>query len=362
MSKKTTYGLSINKTGKKKLAAPELPYRPGKPKSYQPKIGLIGCGGITQSHLAAYKKAGYQVVALCDVNEANAEARRREFYPKAAIYSDYHEILKRPDIEVVDIATHPEIRVKMIRDAIHAGKHILSQKPFVLDLKTGRQLVDAAEKAGVCLAVNQNGRWAPHFAYLRQAVKAGLIGDVLAAHLSVHWNHEWIAGTPFDSIKHALLYDFAIHWFDILNCFMQGRPAKRVFASLTRAEVQKSKPPLLGQVLVEYEGAQASLVFDAITSHGPLDQTILVGTKATITSQGESLNKQKVTLHTSQGSASPSLRGAWFPDGFHGTMAELLCAIEENREPDNSARHNLSSLALCFAAMKSADNGQPVKL
>jgi hypothetical protein len=66
MSKKTTYGLSINKTGKKKLAAPELPYRPGKPKSYQPKIGLIGCGGITQSHLAAYKKAGYQVVALCE--------------------------------------------------------------------------------------------------------------------------------------------------------------------------------------------------------------------------------------------------------------------------------------------------------
>ena len=173
---------------------------------------------------------------------------------------------------MVDIATHPEIRVKMIRDAIHAGKHILSQKPFVLDLKTGRQLVDAAEKAGVRLAVNQNGRWAPHFAYLRQAVKAGLIGDVLAAHLSVHWNHEWIAGTPFDSIKHALLYDFAIHWFDILNCFMQGRPAKRVFASLTRAEVQKSKPPLLGQVLVEYEGAQASLVFDRLIKRSWLEQ------------------------------------------------------------------------------------------
>ncbi len=43
-------------------------------------------------------------------------------------------------------------------------------------------------------------------------------------------------------------------------------------------------------------------------------------------------------------------------------MAELLCAIEENREPYNSARDNLKSLALCFAAMKSADTGKPIKV
>lgn len=361
MSKKSTYGLG-SESGGGRFEAPELAYRPINPKTYRPKIGLIGCGGITQSHLAAYKRAGFNVVALCDVKEANAEARRAEFYPKAVVYTDYQEILKRPDIEVVDIATHPEARVQMIRDAIRARKHILSQKPFVLDLKTGRQLVDAADKAGVRIAVNQNGRWAPHFAYLRQAVNTGLLGDVVASHLSVHWNHDWIAGTAFDSVQHALLFDFAIHWFDILNCFMQDRPAKRVFASITRAAMQKSKPPLLGQVMIEYEGAQASLVFDGIAPHGPLDQTILIGTKGTITSQGKNLNKQKVTLHTSEGQASPRLRGAWFPDGFHGTMAELLCAIEENRPPDNSARFNLAGLALCFAAIKSAENGQPVKL
>ena len=360
MSKKSTYGLG-SETGGGRFEAPELAYRPRNPKTYHPKIGLIGCGGITQSHLSAYKKAGYEVVALCDVKEANAEARRKEFYPKAAVCTDYREILKRPDIEVVDIATHPETRVQMIRDAIRARKHILSQKPFVLDLKTGRQLVDAADKAGVRIAVNQNGRWAPHFAYLRQAVNTGLLGDVLGAHLSVHWNHDWLAGTAFDSVHHALLFDFAIHWFDILNCFMQGRPAKSVFASITRAAGQKSKPPLLGQVMIEYEGAQASLVFDAVAHYGPLDQTILIGTNATITSQGKNLNKQKVTLHTSEGHASPRLRGVWFPDGFHGTMAELLSAIEENREPDNSARSNLPSLALCFAAVKSAETGKPVK-
>ena len=59
------------------------------------------------------------------------------------------------------------------------------------------------------------------------------------------------------------------------------------------------------------------------------------------------------------GQAQPRLEGSWFPDGFHGTMAELLCAIEENREPSNSAANNLQSLALAFAAMASAGTGKP---
>jgi hypothetical protein len=53
------------------------------------------------------------------------------------------------------------------------------------------------------------------------------------------------------------------------------------------------------------------------------------------------------------------LEGAWFTDGFHGTMGELLCAVEEQREPLNSARENLKSLALCFAAIASASEGKP---
>jgi hypothetical protein len=55
--------------------------------------------------------------------------------------------------------------------------------------------------------------------------------------------------------------------------------------------------------------------------------------------------------------ATPVLQGTWFPDGFHGTMAELLCAIAENRPPQNSAWNNLKSLALCFAAIASASEG-----
>lgn len=63
---------------------------------------------------------------------------------------------------------------------------------------------------------------------------------------------------------------------------------------------------------------------------------------------------QRVSLYTAEGLSHPALQGSWIAEGFHGTMAELLSAIAENREPENGARNNLESLKLCFAAIQSS--------
>ncbi|HUS91243.1 MAG TPA: Gfo/Idh/MocA family oxidoreductase [Phycisphaerae bacterium] len=349
------------RTQTRRASAPNLPYQPLDPARYSPNIGLIACGGITAAHLTAYRKAGYKVVAMCDLIEQRMLDRRKRFYPKADVYRDYHDLLARDDIEVVDVATHPEDREPILEDALRAGKHVLSQKPFVLDLDFGRRLVRLADRRGVRLAVNQNGRWAPHFSYLRQAIAAGLIGDVTAVHTSVHWDHNWVKGKPFDRVRHVILYDFAIHWFDILCCFMGGRKARSVYATFTKSPTQQARQRLLAQAMVQYPGAQASLVFDADTHFGHQDRTFIVGTKGTIQSVDSTSGRQKVTLFTAKGHASPRLVGKWFPDGFHGTMGELLRAVESGREPYNSARNNLDSLALCFAAVASAEQGTPVR-
>ncbi len=73
----------------KEVKAPVLPYEPALPKSYSPKIGMIACGGISAFHLGAYKAAGYEVVALCDLIESRAKERQEAFYPDAAVYTDY---------------------------------------------------------------------------------------------------------------------------------------------------------------------------------------------------------------------------------------------------------------------------------
>lgn len=340
----------------------ELAYRPSQPKKYNPPLGLIGCGGITEYHLRAYRNAGFNIVALCDVRPAAARQRADEFFPTAEVYTDYRLLLDRADIEVVDIATHPPDRPEIIRAALRAGKHVLSQKPFVIDLDVGQELVDLAEQHGVRLAVNQNGRWAPHFSYMRTAIAEGMIGDLSGIHMSVHWDHTWTEGTPFEKVKHLILYDFAIHWFDMVNCLMANETPRRVFASIAKTKRQSIMPPLLAQAVIEYDHAQASLAFDADTAIGPNDRVYVTGSKGSIRTDGKSYQELTLTMDYLDGDTlrriQPNLEGRWFPDGFQGTMGELLCSIEEERAPTIDAASNLTSLALCFAAIDSAESGE----
>ncbi len=353
-----TYGLSA--AGQRgAIEAPVLPYLPPRPRRYRPKIALIGCGGISEHHLRACVALELEVVALCDRDVARAEKRRAEFFPSAEVFTDYRALLRREDIEVVDLALHPAERVAAIEAALRAHKHVLSQKPFVLDLAEGERLAALAEAMGVKLAVNQNGRWAPHFSYLAAAIHAGVVGEVASVDCTLQWDHTWTAGTPFEEIHHLVLLDFGIHWFDLAACFLRGRRPERVWAGVARTAFQKMKPPMLAQAVIAWPGAQVRLNFNGHVRHGQEDRTVVCGSRGTLRSCGRSLSEQTVTLDTAAGRATAPLQGTWFTSGFQGAMGELLCAIEERREPAHSARNNLHSLALCFAALASADSGEP---
>lgn len=347
------YALETKVAGK--FDAPELPYRPPVPKQAH-RIGLIGCGGISQSHLDAYRRAGFEVMALADKALEKAVSRRDAFFPDALATDDVESVIARDDLEVLDITPHPHDRVPLVRAALLAGKHVLSQKPFVTDLDEGERLCDLADERGVRLAVNQNGRWAPHLAYMREATRAGVIGDVISAHIGIHWDHTWTQGTPFEQIQHLVLYDFGIHWFDFVSSLIGDR-ARRVTASRAFASGQSMKIPMMAQVLIEFEGGQSSLAFDAHARYGPMDTTYIAGTKGSLSSSGPNLSEQTVTLWTAKGVSHPQLEGAWFNDGFQGTMSELLVSIEEGRQPLNNARDNLRALELGFAAIQSSVDG-----
>jgi predicted dehydrogenase len=341
------------------IAAPDLRWQPPAPRRYRPRIGLIGAGGIVSAHLDAYRTAGWDVAAICNRTIAKAKDKARQFAPQARVTDRYEDVLADPSIDVVDITPHPADRLPIIEAALHAGKHVLSQKPFVLDLADGRRLVDLARAKGVKLAVNQNGRWSPHMAWMRQAVRAGLVGEVISFHAAMHWNHGWIAGTPFERIEDLILCDFAIHWFDFLYSIV-GKRAQSVMAMAAHAPGQNARAPLMAQVLVRMDEGQASLVFDGATLFGPKDSTYVAGTKGSLASEGPDLGRQTVTLTTAEGRARPALNGTWFNDGFRGAMGALLVAIEDDLEPENGAEENLDSLALAFAAIQSRRTGREV--
>lgn len=351
------YGLSSAGTGAR-IAAPTLGYLPPRPARYRPPIAVVGCGGISEYHLRAYRALGLDVTALCDRSRERAEKRRAEFYPEAKVCT-FEEILARRDIEVVDLALHPAERVAAIEAALRAGKHVLSQKPFVLDLAVGERLAALADAQRRKLAVNHNGRWAPHFAYLAAAVRAGTVGAVASVDFTLQWDHTWTAGTPFEEVPHLVLLDFGIHWFDMAAQLMAGRRPERVWASVARTPFQKMKPPMLAHAVIDYAGAQVRLAFNGHVIPGQEDRTVVCGERGTLRSFGPSLSEQTVLVHTAAGTGRAALEGTWFTHGFQGAMGELLCAIEEDREPANGARSSLRSLELCFAALASADSGAP---
>jgi Oxidoreductase family, NAD-binding Rossmann fold len=189
------------------IEAPDLPYRPPMPQDRQQPIALVGAGGISAAHLDAYLRHGLNVVAVCSRDLDRARARRDAYFPSARVTDDFDSVLGDPDVTVLDLTAHSDVRLDLTRRSLNAGKHVLSQKPFVKNPDDGLELVELAERRNLKLAVNQNGRWAPHLAYIREAVHAGLIGGVTGVHVEICWNHGWIAGTSFETMDHLILWD-----------------------------------------------------------------------------------------------------------------------------------------------------------
>jgi predicted dehydrogenase len=355
------YGLSPGKSFEK-IPTPSIEYLPSKPKNYNPKIALIGTGGISEYHLKAYQKCGFQVTALVNRASGKAKALRDKYFPEASVHEDFQEILTVDEIEVIDVTPHPSDRLPILYDCLNAGKHVLSQKPFVLDVNEGRKLADLADRKGVKIAINQNGRWSPHFSYMRNAIEQGLIGEVASIDFSLQWDQTWITGIPnFEKMDNLILFDFAIHWFDITACMMRDKKPNRIYASTVRHARQSYKPPALASVIIDYPETQVRMSFNGHCTKGEKDATTIVGTAGTLRSHGPGLNDQpSMEIHLQDGSAHIPLEGSWFESGFQGTMCELLCSIEEGRDPYHSARNNLQTLELCFAAEKSVKLGKPV--
>lgn len=341
-------------------AAAAPAYRPSFPSGYRPGVGIIGCGGIVKlAHLPAYAAYGVDVVGVHDAAPEATEGIQAQFPVVGQVFASVDELLGDPRIDVVDIATHPAARRELIEQAIDAGKHVLSQKPFAVDLAAARALVERADRSGVRLAVNQNGRWAPAWRIATLLVEQGRVGEVCAVtHLFEH-DFEWTVGTPYDEMHHFVLYDFAVHWIDITRCWLDAKSVATVSAREYRTPAQRSgqKAPWGALVVVDYtDGSSAVIRSVGVASQRPGDPFWIHGTEATIRG---SIRKQTdfVELERDGASLRYSLEGEWLPDGFAGTMGELCSAIAEDREPFNSARHNLLTLELTLAACRSADEG-----
>lgn len=336
-----------------------LSFQPQFPSHYRPKIGLIGCGNIAKvGHLPAYQKYGVKVAGVYDpLTEAVAGVQEQFGIEK--IYSSLDDLLADPEIEVVDIATHPPERVSLMRKALLAGKHVLSEKPFAPDIKSAREIIALAEDQGLKVAVNQSGRWGPPWRAATLLIQKGFVGEPFeVTHLfdvNFAW---WIPGTVFDTLKNYEIYDYAVHWIDITRCWMGEKKVAGVRAREYRTPHQpaNSIAPYGMWIELVYEDGSNAMIRSVGTAETKKGGHLfwVHGSAGTIRGSIQ-LGSDYVELETGDATTRYHLEGTWYPDGFAGAMGELLCAIAEHREPFHSAQHNLLSLQLTFAACRSSD-------
>ena len=227
----------------------------------------------------------------------------------------------------------------MIEAALAAGKHVLSQKPFVLDLDAGARLCDLADAKGVRLAVNQNGRWAPHLAWMREAVRAGLIGAVQSL------RHLDPLGPRLDR-RHAVRGDRRPDPLRLRRPLVRlpGEPRRAaptsVFAARApRRRADGARRRCSPQALVAFDGGQAALAFDGATRFGAEDRTFVGGSAGTLVERGPRPRRAGGDARDAPaGIARPQLEGTWFSEGFVGTMGELLSASRTARAAERRPR------------------------
>ena len=148
------------------------------------RIGIIGCGGIANGkHMPALKKlANVEMVAFCDIIEEKAVKAAREFgVPGAKVFTDYKELLKEQDIDVVHVLTPNKQHSFITVDALEAGKHVMCEKPMAINSAEAKKMIDAAKRTGKKLTIGYQNRFRPECLYLKKVCENGELGNIYYA-------------------------------------------------------------------------------------------------------------------------------------------------------------------------------------
>lgn len=142
------------------------------------RVGAIGVGG-RGSLLLQQLPEGAELVALCDCNESRAQDFKNKAKGDWPIYSDYHKILERKDIDAVIVATGEFQRILPCIEACQAGKDVYAEKPLSLYIHEGRALVKAVRKYNRVLQVGTQQRSMEMNRVACEIVRNGGLGKIL---------------------------------------------------------------------------------------------------------------------------------------------------------------------------------------
>jgi predicted dehydrogenase len=146
------------------------------------RLALIGAGimGVEDTN-SALRHQNVELVAVCDLYKGRLEAAKQRWGNHLFVTQDYHELLKRKDIDAVIIATSDHWHKQISIDALNSGKHVYCEKPMVHSVKEGMDVVDAWKKSGKVMIIGSQGVSSLGNEKAKELLAQGVIGDIIYA-------------------------------------------------------------------------------------------------------------------------------------------------------------------------------------
>ncbi|GAB4124691.1 MAG: Gfo/Idh/MocA family oxidoreductase [Roseiflexaceae bacterium] len=324
------------------------------------KVGIIGCGkpwraegatgfGMSHQHAKGYKDSGKCVItALADISEENARAFQ-EVHGGDAIYTDYHEMLAKEQLDIVSISTWPHLHAPMVIAAAEAGvKAIHCEKPMAPTYGESVRMVEACERMGCQLTFNHQRRFNEPFQKAKQLLKSGAIGEL-----------KRLEGTTGN------LFDWGTHWFDMLFYYNDETPVEWVIGQIDlRGTERVFGVPVEGHGLCHFRFANGvdGLMLTGVGAADTLTNR-LIGSEGTI----EVGFSNEIPLRY-WGKGMTDWETVPAPEGLHGMeavsrgIADLVDALATGREPELSGRRALRTTEVIFATYESSRRRARVEL
>jgi len=350
------------------MADKELRYEPPMPHRKDFRIGVLGSGFIVNDcHLVAYRRQGFNPVAIASRNRENA-ARTAARHGIAQVCASYDELLDDASIEVLDIAVPPHRQLELIQAACARGTvaGIFAQKPLALNYADAEEAVRCCERAGIVLSVNQNMRYDPSVFAASLLLREEFFGTPVFATIDMrailHWQ-SWQAETGS-----ATLRIMSIHHLDCLRAWF-GDPETVYCSTRPDPRTEFEHTDGICTTILEYANGLRCVVVDDVWT-GPAHEGCPADPRIEWRIEGlegiaigdigwckDPFTTPSTMRYGRKGDAELrrfAPQASWFPDAFAGTMGQLLVALESGQPPALAARDNLKSIALVEAAALSA--------
>ncbi|NLF15209.1 MAG: Gfo/Idh/MocA family oxidoreductase [Anaerolineaceae bacterium] len=335
------------------------------------RFGLIGCGRVAPRHAQSLiQLPETQLVSVADIREDRARRFSAEYGAQA--YTDYHDMLARPDIDAVTVCVPSGLHAQVAIDVLQAGKHVLVEKPIALNLADADRMIATAREAGLRLGVVLQNRYNSPVQQVRTLIDQGRLGKLYLGSVCVRWYRPqsyyedgWHGTLSMDG---GALMNQSIHHLDALQWFMG--PVASVYAyTATLAHTMESED--VGVAVVRFRsGALATVEGSTLTWPQNLEGSVaLFGKRGSVKIGGTALSRitlwkvdgeleREAEILTGQRVDPPTVYGYSHREVIHDFARALL----DGREPSTPGPEARKSLALVLAIYESARTGREVQL